>query len=108
MYLKGYVMNIVADKNNKHSLRRVKPRELLNIGLDPAVLWNVEPNRDIDIHIFIVATLINGYSEQIIEKLLEYFGRDIIIFSLDKYRDKVSDKLYNSVVTFLNTHRTAD
>ena len=98
-------MNIVRDKNNKRILSKVKPRDFLYIGLDPAAVWNVDIDKEIDINIFIVATFINSYSERVIHKLLEYFGQDIIIYSLDKYKNRVSDKLYNSVITYIDKHQ---
>ncbi len=88
--------------SKKNSLHTVKPKELLKIGLDPAVLWNVDRDREIDSSIFIVATLRNGYNEKIVLTLKEYFGTDMILTSLNKHRNRVSDKLFHSVDKYLD------
>ena len=72
-------MNVSVHKDNTHNPDTVTPDDLLKIGLDPAVLWNVDRDKKIKSHIFITATLINGYSENVISKLAEYFGKDEII-----------------------------
>ncbi len=87
---------------DKHNLTTVKPKELLEAGLDSAVLWNVDREKEIDSSIFIVATLKNGYNEKIVLVLKNYFGRKLILDSLDKYHDRVSDTLYKTVKTYLD------
>ena len=93
-------MNI-AHKNGSYNPETVRPKDLLKIGLDPAVLWNVDKNKKIKNHIFITATLKNGYSEHVISKLAEYFGKDEIMKSLKQYRNRISDKLFNTVKNYL-------
>ena len=80
----------------------VKPRQLLEAGLNPAVLWSVDREKNIDSYIFIVATLKNGYNQEIVSVLKEYFGKKMILDALCKYQMRVSDKLYNKVITYLN------
>lgn len=86
----------------KHNLQTVKPNELLKAGLDPAVLWNVDRDKEIESSIFIVAALINGYNEEIVSVLRDYFGENMILDSLNKYRERVSDKLFQTVKTYLS------
>ena len=80
-----------------HNSVTVIPRELLEFGLDPAVLWNVDRDKKINKHIIIVSALKNGYSTEVINKLAAYFGTHAIINALIKYRDRVSDKLFKTV-----------
>ncbi len=77
------------------------PLELLNSGLDPAVVWNVDRNKVIKSSIFIVSALKNGYSHQVISTLTEYFGKDMVLKSLEQYKDRVSQKLFTTVTTYL-------
>jgi len=95
-------MNVSAYKENTHNPDTVTPEDLLKIGLDPAVLWNVEREKRIKNHIFITATLRNGYSEHVISKLAEYFGKDEIMKSLKQYRNRISDKLFDTVKNYLD------
>ncbi len=87
----------------KHNSQTVKPKELIKAGLDLAVLWNVDREKDIDSSIFIVATLKNGYNEEIVSVLKEFFGDKMVLDSLYKHRDRISDKLFKRVQTYLNT-----
>ena len=80
-----------------HNSVTVTPRELLEFGLDPAVLWNVERDKKVNKQIIIVSALKNGYSTEVINKLAAYFGTHAIINALIKYRDRVSDKLFETV-----------
>jgi hypothetical protein len=96
-------MTIVIEK---HNIQTVKPNELLKAGLDPAVLWNVDRDKEIESSIFIVATLINGYNEEIVYVLKDYFGEKMILDSLNKYRERVSDKLFQTVKSYLSQSLT--
>ena len=95
-------MDTTLPQTNSHDPGTVRPIDLLNIGLDPAVLWNVDREKRIKNHIFITATLKNGYSEHVISKLAEYFGKDEIIKSLEQYRNRISDQLFNTVKNYLD------
>ena len=95
-------MDITLQQTNSHNPNTVRPKDLLNIGLDPAVLWNVDREKKIKNHIFITATLKNGYSEHVISKLVEYFGKDEIMKSLKQYRNRISDQLFNTVKNHLD------
>ena len=95
-------MDTTLQQKNSHNPDTVRPKDLLNIGLDPAVLWNVEREKRIKNHIFITATLKNGYSEHVISKLAEYFGKDEIMKSLEQYRNRISDQLFNTVKNYLD------
>ena len=86
-----------------HSEKTVKPQALIDIGLTRAIFWNTDLNREVDSQAFIVSTLIKGYNDFIIEKLVEYFGSDMVMESVNKYRDKVSDRLVNTVKNFTHS-----
>lgn len=77
------------------------PLELLNSGLDPAVVWNVDRNKVIKSSIFIISALKNGYSDQVIATLSKFFGKDMVLKSLEQYKDRVSDTLFTTVSTYL-------
>jgi len=47
------MITVVSKKNSLHT---VKPKELLKIGLDPAVLWSVDRDREIDGKEYVVPT----------------------------------------------------
>ena len=94
-------MSIAVRKKYKHNSEKVKAGDLLEIGLDPAVVWGVDRDREIDSSVFIVAALINGYNEHIVMKLCEYFGKGMILQSLKQYRNRVSDKLFKAVKKYL-------
>ena len=77
------------------------PNDLLSIGLDPAVVWNVDRNKTIKSTIFIVSALKNGYSKKVISTLAEYFGKDMILKSLETYRDRFSEQLFTTVSNYI-------
>jgi len=78
------------------------PNDLLSIGLDPAVVWNVDRNKVIKSSIFIVSALKNGYSNQVISTLAQYFGKEMVLKSLETYKDRVSQQLFTTVSNYLN------
>jgi len=78
------------------------PNELLTIGLNPAVVWNVDCNKVIKSSIFIVSALKNGYSKQVISTLAQYFGKEMVLKSLETYKDRVSQQLFTTVSNYLN------
>ncbi len=86
-----------------HSEKTVKPQALIDIGLTRAIFWNTDLNKEVDSQAFIVSTLIKGYNDFIIEKLVEYFGSITVMESVNKYRDRVSDKLVHAVENFTHT-----
>ena len=90
-----------------HNPATVTPRELLEFGLDPAVLWNVDRDKKIDKQILIVSALKNGYSEEVITKLIAYFGAPVVLNALIKYRDRVSDRLFKTVENQVKSHNYA-
>ncbi len=96
-------MTISTNTIDKHHPKTVKAKELLLAGLDPAVLWNIDREKDIDSTIFIVATLKNGYNKEIVLVLSDFFGSEMVLNSLDKYKERISDKLYESVYTYLDS-----
>ena len=90
-----------------HDSVTVTPRELLEFGLDPAVLWNVDRDKKINKQIMIVSALQNGYSAEVINKLAAYFGSPSVLNALNKHRDRVSDKLFKTVENQLKSHSHA-
>ena len=91
-----------------HNSATVTPRELLEFGLDPAVLWNVDRDKKINKQIMIVSALKNGYSTEVINKLAAYFGAPVVLNALIKYRDRVSDRLFKTVENQVRTHNYAE
>ena len=105
---KDYVITQSTHKNSNHNPATVTPRELLNFGLDPAVVWNVDRDKKIKSQIFIVSALMNGYSEHIVSKLVAYFGKETVMQSLEHYRNRVSDALFYTVKNYTeHPQRTA-
>lgn len=90
----------MVERKNKST---VKPRELLEFGLDPAVLWNTDREKEIDIDIFIVATLRKGYSETVISKICEFFGNEMVLSALGEYEHRVSSKLMEAVEAHISS-----
>ena len=78
------------------------PNDLLSVGLDPAVVWNVDRNKVIKSSIFIVSALKNGYSHQVISTLAKYFGKEMVLESLEAYKDRVSHQLFTTVSNYLS------
>lgn len=87
----------------KHNLSTVKAQSLIDIGMPRAVLWNTNLSKEVDSQAFIVSTLQKAYNDFVIEKLITYFGTQIVLDALDVYRDRVSAKLVNSVYHFIDT-----
>jgi hypothetical protein len=69
-------MNTSTHKEDRHNPDTVRPKDLLNIGLDPGCTLECRSREEDKNHIFITATLKNGYSEHVIAKLAEYFSKD--------------------------------
>ena len=104
-FVPGYAMVLLRHKPMAEST--VSAGELIEAGLDPAVVWNVDRNKPIKSAVLIVSILKNGYSSDIIKTLEEFFGRDTVMEALVMYRDRVSDALFNAVVRSHNGMRTA-
>ncbi len=100
-------MTISTNTIDKHHPKTAKAEELLSAGLDPAVLWNVDREKDIDSDVFIVATLKNGYNEETVSVLSDFFGREMILDALDHHRERVSEKLYENVHIYLDSSLSA-
>ena len=75
--------------------------ELLEAGLPKAILWNNNPNKKVPADIFIVATLKRAYNDFVIKKLAEFFGTEYVITALNTHKNRVSDRLYNCVISYL-------
>jgi len=82
--------------------KTVRAQNLIDIGMPRAVLWNTNLSKEVDSQAFIVSTLIKAYNDFVIEKLVAYFGTDIVFESLNTYRDRVSEKLKNHVHIYIN------
>jgi len=90
------------DRLSQHQ-STIKPQELIDIGLPRAILWNTNLTQEVDTQAFIVSTLMRAYNTFVIEKLVEYFGVDMVCDSLDRYRDRVSLELIEAVERYTHT-----
>jgi hypothetical protein len=86
------------------SSNKVTAKQLIDAGLPKAIFWNNNLNKEVPKDIFIVSTLQRAYNDFVIKKFIEFFGEDTVLASLMKYRDKLSDKLINSVLKHTSNH----
>ena len=91
-------------RNMPTSKAYVTANELIEIGLPKAIFWNNNPNKKVPTDIFIVATLQRAYNDFVVQKLAEFFGWEQILVALLKYKEYVSDKLIESVTTYLQDY----
>jgi len=94
-------------RNMPTSKAYVTANELIEIGLPKAIFWNNNPNKKVPTDIFIVATLQRAYNDFVVQKLAEFFGWEQILVALLKYKEYVSDKLIESVTTYLQDYQSA-
>ena len=85
----------------------VTASELIEAGLPKAILWNNDPDKKVPVDIFIVATLQRAYNDFVVQKLTELFGRERILTALLKHKERVNDKLIESVTTYLQDQQRA-
>ena len=81
------------------SAKTVTAKQLIDAGMPRAIFWNNDLTKAVPNDIFIVSTLKRAYNDFVIQKFIEFFGEDTVLAALMKHRDKLSDKLIDSVMT---------
>ncbi len=85
---------------------QVSAGELLEAGLPKAILWNNDPKKKVPTDIFIVATLERAYNDFVVEKLADFFGKERLLSALLKYKNRVSDRLVEKVIAYLQAYKS--
>jgi len=85
------------------SPKTVTAKQLIDAGMPRAIFWNNDLTKTVPNDIFIISTLRRSYNDFVIRKFIEFFGEETLLAALMKYRDKLSDKLIQSVMTHINT-----
>ena len=85
------------------SPKTVTAKQLIDAGMPRAIFWNNNLTKTVPNDIFIISTLRRSYNDFVIRKFIEFFGEETLLAALMKYRDKLSDKLIQSVMTHINT-----
>ena len=70
---------------------------LIDIGMKRAIFWNNDLNKEVPSDIFIVSTLKRAYNDFVIDKLVEFFGEDMVLHSLERHKQIVFDTLIQRV-----------
>ena len=81
------------------SAKTVTAKQLIDAGMPRAIFWNNDLTKAVPNDIFIISTLKRAYNDFVIQKFVEFFGEDAVFAALMKHRDKLSDKLIDSVMT---------
>lgn len=81
----------------------VTAKQLIDAGMPRAIFWNNNLTKTVPNDIFIVSTLRRSYNDFVIRKFIEFFGEEALLAALMKYRDKLSDKLIQSVMVHIPT-----
>jgi len=84
------------------SPKMVTAKQLIDAGMPRAIFWNNDLSKAIPNDIFIISTLQRAYNDFVVKKFIEFFGEDTVLAALMKHRDKLSDKLIHSVMTYTN------
>ena len=87
---------------NIPSPKTVTAKQLIDAGMPRAIFWNNDLSKAIPNDIFIISTLQRAYNDFVVKKFIEFFGEDTVLAALMKHRDKLSDKLIHSVMTYTN------
>jgi len=85
------------------SPKTVTAKQLIDAGMPRAIFWNNNLTKTVPNDIFIISTLKRSYNDFVIRKFIEFFGEETLLAALMKYRDKLSDKLIQSVMIHINT-----
>ena len=85
------------------SPKTVTAKQLIDAGMPRAIFWNNNLTKTVPNDIFIISTLKRSYNDFVIRKFIEFFGEETLLAALMKYRDKLSDKLIQSVMTHIHT-----
>ncbi len=78
--------------------KMVTAKQLIDAGMPRAIFWNNDLTKVVPNDIFIVSTLKRAYNDFVVQKFVEFFGEDAVLAALMKHRDKLSDKLIDSVI----------
>ncbi len=81
------------------SIDKVTAAQLIDKGIPKAIFWNNDLSKAVPADILIASTLQRAYNDFIIEKLIEFFGANILLASLMKHRSRLSDRLIDRVLT---------
>lgn len=93
---------LVLLKNMPFS-KTVTAQQLIDAGVPKAIFWNNDLTKAVPSDIFIVSTLKRAYNDLVIDKLLEFFGENIIVAALMKHKDQLSNTLIESVSRHIHT-----
>lgn len=94
----AYVMVILK---SMPSPKITTAQTLINIGMPRAIFWNNDLNKEIPSDIFIVSTLKRSYNDFVIDKLVAFFGEDMVLHSLERHKQVVSDTLIERVTNHI-------
>ncbi|MBN1970645.1 MAG: hypothetical protein JW870_14865 [Candidatus Delongbacteria bacterium] len=83
--------------------KTVTAKQLIDAGVPRAIFWNNDLSKAVPSDIFIVATLKRAYNDFIIDKFIEFFGANNVLAALIKHKDKLSDKLIDSITNHIYT-----
>lgn len=83
--------------------KTVTAKQLIDAGVPRAIFWNNDLSKAVPSDIFIVSTLRRAYNDFIIDKFIEFFGEKNVLAVLIKHKDKLSDKLIDSITNHIHT-----
>ena len=89
------------------SPKTVTAKQLIDAGMPRAIFWNNDLSKSVPNDIFIVSTLMRAYNDFVVKHFIVYFGEATVLAALVKHRDKLSDKLIDSVMTHTNNTLTS-
>ena len=76
----------------------VTANEVISAGMPRAILWNTQLDKSVPYDVFIVSTLKKAYNDFVIDKLIDFFGKEEVLASLLKYKNHLSDRLVSNVL----------
>ncbi len=82
--------------------KTVTAKQLIDAGMPRAIFWNNDLSKAVPNDVFIVSTLKRAYNDFVIKHFIAFFGEDTVLAALMKHRDKLSDKLIDSVMKHIN------
>lgn len=84
-------------------IKTVTAKQLIDAGVPRAIFWNNDLSKAVPSDIFIVSTLKRAYNDFIIDKFIEFFGEKNVLAALIKHKEKLSDKLIDSITNHIHT-----
>lgn len=79
------------------------PKTVTDAGLPRAIFWNNDLLKAVQSDIFIVSTLQKAYNDFIIDTFVDFFTQDAVLAVLMRHRDKLSDRLIDTVTRHITT-----